>query len=71
MAALVDGGMSRRGAAKGFGIAPATAIKWVSAWRRRAKVLLALMDEVWRFFRCEHGFQKVQDQVMLMAESYE
>ena len=28
----VDGGMSRRGAAKRFGIAPSTAIKWVRAW---------------------------------------
>ena len=32
--AVVDGGMSRRGAARRFGIAPSTAIKWVSAWRR-------------------------------------
>ena len=32
--AVVEGGMSRRGAAKRFGIAPSTAIKWVSAWRR-------------------------------------
>ena len=30
----VDGGMLRRGAAKRFGIAPSTAIKWVGAWRR-------------------------------------
>ena len=30
----VDGGMSRRGAAKRFGIAPSTAIKWVQAWQR-------------------------------------
>ena len=30
----VDGGMSRRGAAKRFGIAPSTAIKWVCAWQR-------------------------------------
>ena len=29
----VDGGMSRRGAAKRFGIAPSTAIKWVCAWQ--------------------------------------
>ena len=29
----VAGGMSRRGAAKRFGIAPSTAIKWVRAWR--------------------------------------
>ena len=27
----VDNGMSRRGAAKRFGIAPSTAIKWVRA----------------------------------------
>ncbi len=32
--AVVDGGMTRRGAARRFGIAPSTAIKWVSAWRR-------------------------------------
>ena len=30
----VDGGMSRRGAAKRFGITPSTAIKWVCAWQR-------------------------------------
>ena len=29
----VDRGMSRRGAAKRFGIAPSTAIQWVRAWR--------------------------------------
>ena len=29
----VDDGMSRRGAARRFGIAPSTAIKWVRAWR--------------------------------------
>ena len=29
----VDGGMLRRGAAKRFGSAPSTAIKWVRAWR--------------------------------------
>ena len=32
--AVVDDGMTRRGAAKRFGIAPSTAIKWVHAWRR-------------------------------------
>ena len=31
---VVDGGMTRRSAAKRLGIAPSTAIKWVSAWRR-------------------------------------
>ena len=34
----VDGGMSRRGAAKRFGIAPSTAIKWVWAWRLTGKL---------------------------------
>ena len=34
VAAAVDDGMSRRGAAKRFGIAPSTAIKWVRAWQR-------------------------------------
>ena len=32
--AAVDGGMSRRGAAQRFGIAPSTAIEWVRVWRR-------------------------------------
>ena len=32
--AVVDGGMTRRGAAKRFGIAPSTAIKWINAWHR-------------------------------------
>jgi len=32
--ASVDGGMSRRAAAKRFGIAVSTAIKWVQAWYR-------------------------------------
>ena len=31
--AVVDGGMSRRSAAKQFDIEPSTAIKWVEAWR--------------------------------------
>ena len=30
----VAGGMSRRGAARRFGIAPSTAIKWVLAWQQ-------------------------------------
>lgn len=30
----VEGGMSRRSAAKRFGVAPSTAIKWVDQWRR-------------------------------------
>ncbi len=34
VAAVMEGGMSRRGAAKRFGIAPSTAVKWVDAWRR-------------------------------------
>ena len=34
VAAVVEGGMSRRGAAKQFGVAPSTAIKWVDAWQR-------------------------------------
>ena len=32
--AAVDAGMSRRGAAERFGVAVATSIRWVSAWRR-------------------------------------
>ena len=31
---VVQGSMSRRGAARRFGIAPSTAIKWVDAWCR-------------------------------------
>ena len=34
VAAAVEGGRSRRGAAKRYGIAPSTAIKWVDAWQR-------------------------------------
>lgn len=30
----IDGGMSRRGAAARYGIAPSTAIRWDNAWRR-------------------------------------
>ena len=30
----VEGGMSRRGAARRFGVGEATAIRWVSRWRR-------------------------------------
>ena len=36
--AAVDGGMSRRGAAEGFGVAVATSIRWVSAWRHDGSV---------------------------------
>ena len=32
----VDGGMSRRGAARRFGIGEATANRWVRRWRGRA-----------------------------------
>lgn len=31
--AAVDGGMSRRAAAKRFGVAAASAVRWVRAWR--------------------------------------
>ena len=34
----VEGGMSRRSAAKRFGIAASTAIKWVDHWRRLGHV---------------------------------
>ncbi len=34
----VEGGMSRRSAAKRFGIAASTAIKWVDRWRRTGDV---------------------------------
>ena len=34
VAAVMEGGMSRRGAAQRYGIAPSTAIKWVDAWQR-------------------------------------
>ena len=36
--AAVDGGMSRRGAAERFGVAVATSIRWVSAWRHDGSV---------------------------------
>ncbi len=34
----VDGGMSRRSAARRFGVAPSTAIKWVAQWRQTGEV---------------------------------
>ena len=34
----VDGGMSRRSAAKRFGVAASTAIKWVAQWHRTGDV---------------------------------
>ena len=36
--AAVDGGQSCRSAAKRFGVAPSTAIKWVALWRRDGHV---------------------------------
>ncbi len=38
LVAAVDGGMSRRSAAKVFGVAASTAIKWVDQWRQRGDV---------------------------------
>ncbi len=38
LVSAVDGGMSRRSAAKRFGIAASTAIKWVDQWRRMGHV---------------------------------
>lgn len=34
----VEGGMSRRSAARRFGVAPSTAIKWFDQWRRTGSV---------------------------------
>ncbi len=34
----VEGGMTRRSAAKRFGVAPSTAIKWVNHWRRTGDI---------------------------------
>ena len=36
--AAVDGGISRRSAAKRFGVAASTAIKWVAHWHRTGNV---------------------------------
>ena len=34
----VEGGLSRRSAAKRFGVAASTAIKWVDRWRRAGDI---------------------------------
>ncbi len=38
LVSAVAGGMSRRGAAVRFGVAPSTSIKWVDQWRRTGDV---------------------------------
>lgn len=38
LVSAVEGGMSRRAAAKCFGVAASTAIKWVAQWRRAGHV---------------------------------
>ena len=38
LVSAVEGGMTRRGAARRFGVAASTAIKWVDRWRRTGAV---------------------------------
>lgn len=38
LVSVVDGGMTRRSAAKRFGVAASTAIKWVDQWHRTGDV---------------------------------
>ena len=38
LVSAVDGGMTRRSAARRFGVAASTAIKWVNRWRRTGEV---------------------------------
>lgn len=38
LVSAVESGMSRRSAARRFGVSPATAIRWVAQWRREGHV---------------------------------
>ena len=38
LVSAVNGGLSRRGAAARFGVAPSTAIKWIDRWQRTGDV---------------------------------
>lgn len=38
LVSAVEGGMTRRSAAKRYGVAPSTAIKWLDRWRRTGEV---------------------------------
>jgi transposase len=56
--AAVDGGMSRRSAAERFGIAVATAIRWVRSWRIERRSTAASMGGDQRSHRIE-GYRDV------------
>ena len=47
LVSAVEGGMTRRSAAKRFGVAASTAIKWADQWRRTGELHYRGMPKGW------------------------
>ena len=60
----VEGGMSRRSAARRFGVAPSTAIKWFDQWSRTGSIEpLAQGGD-----RRSHRIERHADEILAMVE---